>query len=897
MKRAVFLLFFGASSVLGQSQNTPVRRAEAVGPVPSPTPSWPTDINSLDNPAWMQKLPPSSVAKPTPGADRSPEVSGTPYRPSGQQPASVSSPADSGNKAAPRVSSPAAPPVVVPSGPVPQQVPATPPPQPQGGGAVPVAKALPANPEGGQSPRVITSKKDYADSFYSRKMYDLAVPEYERFLSETPQSPERASAWFRLAESYRNLKNLQESRAAYERLLRESKKGEFAGAAAYRLGGMQMEEKLYSGAASNFEIAATEAHDPSVRLSAAFFAARCFDSLGDKRQALRFFEKVSKEGKGDPRYEEYSLAATARLSAELGNKAAALAAYEQLAQTTGNQDVKSESRLKVAQILLEENRVEEARSVLDSLAAKKDSPKAVALARNGLLEIDYQAKNYAGVAAFPVADVGLFVESARPGATLMIANANRQLEKYAEALALYDQILKKYPGTPAAKEARFNRLVCLFRRGDPALMESLNRFLKEAQDKQELDQARLLKAETHFKAEQWAEAAEVYGALSGAKLPEAMQADASFKHAWCLAKIGQPQKAVVAYSDFINRFPKSELLPNAFVGRGMAHLENGATDAAMRDFDNVLQKYPGSKEREIALLQRALSFGTRRDYAKMRADFETLIQQYPDSAARAQAEFWVGYSKFEEKDYQGSLPHFEEARRRDPEAYNARASLRAMLANYYLEKPEETALELEKNQLSNIPSEVYQWLAAKFLEAGELGKGEKYLKLVLDGQAGNAASPELFLQLAQCRVMQKKYEEAQEPLTRYLDAVREPVPRAKGFMAQAEAFMGAGDLDKAQKAVEDAQLLQPEGRINAEARLLSGKIQMARKQYAEAAKVFMTLAVLYDDDALTPEALRLAAEAYRKSSNPADADKALDELRRRYPNSAVSSEKISQEKK
>jgi TolA-binding protein len=46
---------------------------------------------------------------------------------------------------------------------------------------------------------------DYANGLFSRKLYDLAAPEYEKFLGQYPGAPGRSSAYFYLAECYRAL--------------------------------------------------------------------------------------------------------------------------------------------------------------------------------------------------------------------------------------------------------------------------------------------------------------------------------------------------------------------------------------------------------------------------------------------------------------------------------------------------------------------------------------------------------------------------------------------------------------------------------------------------------------------------------------------------------------------
>ena len=45
----------------------------------------------------------------------------------------------------------------------------------------------------------------------------------------------------------------------------------------------------------------------------------------------------------------------------------------------------------------------------------------------------------------------------------------------------------------------------------------------------------------------------------------------------------------------------------------------------------------------------------------------------------------------------------------------------------------------------------------------------------------------------------------------------------------------------------------------------------------------MSVAVLYDDAEVTPQALQLAAEAFTKAGQPDEATKASDELKSRFP--------------
>ena len=62
-----------------------------------------------------------------------------------------------------------------------------------------------------------------------------------------------------------------------------------------------------------------------------------------------------------------------------------------------------------------------------------------------------------------------------------------------------------------------------------------------------------------------------------------------------------------------------------------------------------------------------------------------------------------------------------------------------------------------------------------------------------------------------------------------------------------------------------------------------GESAEALGQADKAARHFLSVAVLFDDPVVTPEALRLAADSLRKLGRAAEADKALAELKTRYP--------------
>ena len=76
---------------------------------------------------------------------------------------------------------------------------------------------------------------DYANALFTRKLYDLAVPEYQKYLDDYPGRSGRANAYFSLGECYRNLNRLSNARTNFQKVLNDYGESEFAGPAAYAL--------------------------------------------------------------------------------------------------------------------------------------------------------------------------------------------------------------------------------------------------------------------------------------------------------------------------------------------------------------------------------------------------------------------------------------------------------------------------------------------------------------------------------------------------------------------------------------------------------------------------------------------------------------------------------------
>ena len=118
----------------------------------------------------------------------------------------------------------------------------------------------------------------------------------------------------------------------------------------------------------------------------------------------------------------------------------------------------------------------------------------------------------------------------------------------------------------------------------------------------------------------------------------------------------------------------------------------------------------------------------------------------------------------------------------------------------------------------------------------------------------------------------------------YLKSIKQPTLRASGLLTLAKSQIALQSLDAAQKSVDEALTLQPEGDLNGEGRISAGDIQMARGNAAEAAKLYETVyATGIDHPEITPRSLTKSIAAYRAAGNEEKVKKLLNILQSRYP--------------
>src|SRR5216110_1519605 len=534
---------------------------------------------------------------------------------------------------------------------------------------------------------------DYANGLFTRKLYDLAAPEYQKYLDDYPGRPGRANAYFSLGECYRNLNRLSSARTNFQKVLNDYGESEFAGAAAYALAEMAFMQKDYAAALSLFQRSAAKSKEAAVALSAHYFQARCLEILGRKDEACGIYQEVAEAPNPNPYREDARLTAAPILIGR-GRKIDALKQYEALSSETQKPALKAEAAVRGGMLALDlvqadkgkidKAMVDKATTLLQKGRSLPEAGKFRAIAQVGLRRLQYQSGQYAQLLADYQKEQEKLPEAAQAEVMLLAANSERQLDHADKAEELYRQIIAKYPDREEAKDAAYQRLINIYNSDPSTLLAEVEEFLKTNPTGERADQVKLLKAEALYKQQNYTEAVPIYAELRASQLSPKLRAESAYKLGLCYVQTKNTSALVEAFTYYLQTFPDNPQVPAVLAQRALAYEQDKNYNAALSDLDIIITKYLSAREREAALQMKALILGQQENAKGMSDTFRQLLKEYPKSPVAAQAQYYIGKAAFEGKDYKTAMAALNAARQLNKEQFYNLATLRLILCQFYL---------------------------------------------------------------------------------------------------------------------------------------------------------------------------------------------------------------------
>ena len=468
------------------------------------------------------------------------------------------------------------------------------------------------------------------------------------------------------------------------------------------------------------------------------------------------------------------------------------------------------------------------------------------------------------------------------------ANCERQLLKSKEAAATYESLLALSKTGRLASASRYERALTFYKAG------RYEDAVKAASDLSTVQSVRKdvlwLLAESHAALRQSDRAIQFYRLVVKECRGSSIACDAAYRLAHHLQQKKEYAEAARFYAQVVNQCAKAELVPEALFASGHCLAEQDLYAEAIRDWDALVRNHARHTLVEQALYRKGSAcLRIKRNPDAMGA-FRELLKRYPASSLAADAGYWLGMLLWEEKKLGDAEAAFRGALKAKPRPELERET-RFRLADVLREagKHDESATLfhalLGTDAKARFSPALVEWLAGYWLQKKDFAKAVRTATVLTDEKVPAAWREIGWVLMARAHRQAGRDSES-------TDAYGKALALNVGTHFTAEAALRLGELaleaDRAEKAMEfldkAARLASDDSLAGVRANAYAGLGHAARSldRHEDAARYFMSVAILYEDEALVSECLYEAAAAFEKQGKKKDALKAIGELRRRH---------------
>jgi TolA-binding protein len=728
-------------------------------------------------------------------------------------------------------------------------------------------------------------------ALFNGKQFTVAAQGYILFLQNFPQHPDRDEVLYRLGECYRQLGQPGDAMGYFEQVLKEYEASPFAAFARVRKAESLLAANKPDQALPLLERSLDHSPIRGLRLNTLFLLVQTLQKLGRSAEAMAFLEQLAAEEKENP-FRAYAILALGVRDEAQGKLAEALNAFRHALALADTAEMRGEAGVRAGMVALRLKEWKEAAALFETVRRLEVPDRWKRAAWMGLIRARFAGGEHAVAGGLVVEAGEMLPAEFRPEAWYYRASALRMEGKAGEARALYERVMKEDPRGHYGEAAAYERLLILVGSKEGGVAAAARDFLQQFPESAQAMSATFLLGDALSNESKFGEAIVPLEKVTAAGQPESVQADAWFKLGWARLASEQYLQAARAFRQLVDRYPKASTVPEALWQLGLSHERVGASAEAVRAWDQLLRDHAMAPQVEQALFRKGLSLGQSGNLPAARELFSQLLRRFPRGTFASDARYWRGRVAFEMKDYAEATSDLEMVRNAKPE-FVVPATERLLFAAYRLDRYEAVAgfladwnRILAKDPKAGEPASpaLLLWLAQEYEKRLNWAKAQPLFESATDSRDAELRAVAL-LGSGRSLMQLKQYGlavGALETLRREYPANRQDVEVS---LLLGAGYVGVGQFVVAKELAEAVMVAAPEGIANARARMIFADALAGEGDMVSAVKHYSSVATLFDDPVVTPEALAKAADLYHRLNQPDEAEQVERDLATRYPKS------------
>jgi len=731
---------------------------------------------------------------------------------------------------------------------------------------------------------------DFANGLYARKMYGPAITEYEKFLKANPHSPDSASARFRYADSYYFTKDYASAIAHFELFLKDYPGDKRVSMAHFRLGTARFYQGNVGMAIRELTELSRDAEDPILKSGSLFYLAKALEEKGSVARSLEIFRKLASQ-EGDSEYATYAGVAIGDAHLKEEDLEAALReGYLPASKRSAPSALVHQAQFKVAEIYFSQKKYADAAPFYEKVMGASDTPELKEKALLGLFYCDYYEGNLES-AEHRYSMYKPLIDSSpqRSEIGFLFASLLADKMKYSEAIAKLEAVIAD-PQTEASlkEKSQFKKISVMSEMGQKELsLKTLEEYFGGAS--QNADKALSQKGELLGEIGKTDEAIAAFQKLRQDFPASPYAKSALYQTAVAFLKAGRFAEAKKSFGEYAERYPEDPDADLALLQIIQTDLDAKDFNAAFEGAEKMIKDKPNSPRLDIAYYKLGVAATGLGHFGHASFAFKKVTDDFSASKLYVESLYGTAVSLENARKLDEAIPVYERLLRDHPEHALAKEVLPRLGYLYIQNQDPGKALTHYEDMIfkkTDVPVETdgIFWVIQYLLDQGLYDRLERILDALGARFPDKNLKHEILFFKGERAMGVKDYTSAK---ALYAEAIQASptegryVPHANLGLGTAEGALG--EDAEAAKNFSEALRFDDEIKVSMRARFELANLRLKSKDYEAAAKDFMLVAILYDDEKYTPPALYKAGECFLATGKKEDAEKAFFELKTKYP--------------
>ncbi len=744
-----------------------------------------------------------------------------------------------------------------------------------------------------QTPVKESEQLDFAQGLLSRGMYDMAILQYQKFISDYPQSSSLSEAYLYLAEGYFLSQDFNKAVDAFNKFNQLYPNSGQLPMSILRLGQIDIQQQKYDEALKELTSIDVQKQVKGEMLqSFDFYMAQAYIGKTDTVDALDFFQKAT-QVEGAKAYTAEAFKEIGMIQVQNGHYSDAMDAYVKSMQLAEDSTLKGELIYKISELEFLSGKYDDAikgfGKILENYSGSGLTQDALAnllLSYFNLGQYDQLLKEYQKNAPQIRDDDNYFATH------LAAVMAYIELEKYDQANALLDRML----GFPVLKPEE--RAKVYIKKADILIRK---KKFKDAlalletdvvEDPQDADEVLFLKAQGYYGLEDFDHAFNFFENVY-LNFPNSRFLKASLLgQAHTRKATGRFKESEALFLKYVDIQDQPDLKSEALYDAVMMAVKAGDLSGVISSAQEYLKMFPDGNQYSEVLMILADNEG-QNNHAQ---DAVELLQGYLAKPAQLQrpnaAYFLLGYNQQLLGNSDKALAAYAQVDQRKEEGKFYVAALKNMAVIYLSQKNYNQAMNyfdrlISQPDANDLQVKTYIWVCNEYLK---LQKFDDVLRIASQAERRFPVQDLLEIKyfkaealrgMGRCDDANKLYDQVTSSIDKNAYTGSAHIGEGLCLVKIQKFDLAVGEFQKAlDENADDAT-------VTVHARFEMANLDVSRGNLDDALKLYLLVATIYDSDYYCSESLLRAAKIFEQQKHQEDAQKMYSEILDKYKNSVA----------